>query len=131
MTYFNTYDHDDALQACWDARNLGVELPDNIANTLNIAAGAHACNESSSLSRADFESALRAAREIVDAAKAAAPAVEIRAGQKVVHKTFGNGTVLATEDRAGMACAQVKFIVGGTKWLSLSQANLTVDQQAQ
>jgi len=55
----------------------------------------------------------------------AAPAHGLRAGMKVFHAKFGEGTVLALEGVADDARAQINFPRHGIKWLALSVAKLT------
>lgn len=55
----------------------------------------------------------------------AAPAHGIRAGMKVFHNKFGEGTVQALEGAGEDARAQVNFPRHGVKWLALSVAKLT------
>jgi len=55
----------------------------------------------------------------------AAPSHGLRAGMKVFHAKFGEGTVLALEGVADDARAQINFPRHGIKWLALSVAKLT------
>ncbi|MFC5499008.1 UvrD-helicase domain-containing protein [Caenimonas terrae] len=55
----------------------------------------------------------------------AAPAHGLRAGMKVFHTKFGEGTVLSIEGLGDDARAQVNFPRHGIKWLALSVAKLT------
>ena len=49
---------------------------------------------------------------------------EIRLGQQVRHKKFGDGVVLNYEGAGAHARVQVNFESAGTKWLVMSYANL-------
>lgn len=49
---------------------------------------------------------------------------ELRLGQRVVHKTFGEGVVLKYEGQGPHARVQVNFQGAGSKWLVLAYANL-------
>ncbi|MDU0809712.1 MAG: 3'-5' exonuclease [Burkholderia sp.] len=49
---------------------------------------------------------------------------DLRIGQKVFHKKFGEGIVTALKDKSIDRKVQVKFNVYGEKWLSLALANL-------
>jgi DNA helicase-2/ATP-dependent DNA helicase PcrA len=49
----------------------------------------------------------------------------LRAGQKVFHAKFGEGTVLTLEGKGDDARAQINFPRHGVKWLALSVAKLT------
>jgi len=49
---------------------------------------------------------------------------EIRLGQQVRHKKFGDGVVLNYEGSGAHARVQVNFESAGTKWLVMSYANL-------
>jgi len=53
------------------------------------------------------------------------PAHGIKAGQKVFHTKFGEGTVTAIEGQGDDARAQVTFSRHGVKWLALAVAKLT------
>lgn len=55
----------------------------------------------------------------------AAPAHGIKAGMKVFHNKFGEGTVLTLEGSGDDARAQINFPRHGAKWLALSVAKLT------
>jgi len=55
----------------------------------------------------------------------AAPAHGLRAGMKVFHAKFGEGSVLALEGVGDDARAQINFPRHGVKWLALSVAKLT------
>ena len=55
----------------------------------------------------------------------AVPAHGLRAGMKVFHTKFGEGTVLSLEGTGDDARAQVNFPRHGIKWLALSVAKLT------
>jgi DNA helicase-2/ATP-dependent DNA helicase PcrA len=55
----------------------------------------------------------------------AQPAHGLRAGMKVFHTKFGEGTVLSIEGLGDDARAQVNFPRHGIKWLALSVAKLT------
>src|SRR5690606_1214288 len=48
----------------------------------------------------------------------------LRLGQRVMHKTFGEGVVLNVEGNGAQARVQVNFIGPGSKWLVLQYANL-------
>lgn len=50
--------------------------------------------------------------------------IGIRLGQRVRHKTFGDGVILNCEGQGAHARVQVNFEAAGTKWLVLSYANL-------
>jgi DNA helicase-2/ATP-dependent DNA helicase PcrA len=45
-------------------------------------------------------------------------------GQRVVHRTFGEGVVLHMEGRGAHTRVQVNFAGGGVKWLVAAYANL-------
>ncbi|MBO68177.1 MAG: DNA helicase II [Acidiferrobacteraceae bacterium] len=49
---------------------------------------------------------------------------EIQLGSRVVHKSFGAGTVITIEGQGASARVQVNFEDAGNKWLVLSYANL-------
>ncbi len=51
-------------------------------------------------------------------------ALGIELGQRVVHRTFGEGVVLQLEGRGAHARVQVNFVNGGTKWLVVAYAGL-------
>ena len=53
----------------------------------------------------------------------AAPA-ELRLGQHVRHRKFGDGVVMNCEGQGSNARVQVNFAHCGTKWLVLAYANL-------
>jgi len=53
------------------------------------------------------------------------PAHGLKAGQKVFHNKFGEGTVLTLEGAGDDARAQINFPRHGVKWLALSVAKLT------
>ncbi len=55
----------------------------------------------------------------------AAPAHGLKAGMKVFHNKFGEGSVVSLEGTGDDARAQVNFPRHGTKWLALSVAKLT------
>ena len=55
----------------------------------------------------------------------AAPAHGLRAGAKVFHAKFGEGTVQTLEGAGDDARAQINFPRHGVKWLALSVAKLT------
>jgi DNA helicase-2/ATP-dependent DNA helicase PcrA len=55
----------------------------------------------------------------------AAPAHGLRAGMKVFHAKFGEGTVQTLEGTGDDARAQINFPRHGVKWLALSVAKLT------
>jgi DNA helicase II / ATP-dependent DNA helicase PcrA len=55
----------------------------------------------------------------------AAPAHGIKAGMKVFHNKFGEGTVTTIEGSGEDARAQINFPRHGMKWLALSVAKLT------
>jgi DNA helicase II / ATP-dependent DNA helicase PcrA len=57
-------------------------------------------------------------------AQAVADDVGLAIGQRVQHKTFGEGTVLDVEGQGSHARVQVKFRQHGSKWLVLKFANL-------
>ena len=46
------------------------------------------------------------------------------AGQRVLHKKFGEGVVLNYEGSGEAARVQVNFNQAGTKWLVMAYANL-------
>ncbi|KJS09341.1 MAG: DNA-dependent helicase II [Gammaproteobacteria bacterium BRH_c0] len=48
----------------------------------------------------------------------------LRLGQRVMHKTFGEGVVLNVEGNGAQARVQVNFVGPGSKWLVLQYANL-------
>ena len=54
-----------------------------------------------------------------------APAHGLRAGMKVFHNKFGEGTVVTLEGTGDDARAQINFPRHGVKWLALSVAKLT------
>jgi len=54
-----------------------------------------------------------------------APAHGLKAGMKVFHTKFGEGTVTAIEGQGDDARAQVTFSRHGVKWLALAVAKLT------
>jgi DNA helicase-2/ATP-dependent DNA helicase PcrA len=56
----------------------------------------------------------------------AEPAHGLKAGQKVFHAKFGEGTVLTLEGSGTDARAQINFPRHGAKWLALSVAKLTL-----
>jgi DNA helicase-2/ATP-dependent DNA helicase PcrA len=58
-------------------------------------------------------------------AQKAAPAHGLKAGMKVFHTKFGEGTVKAIEGQGDDARAQVDFPRHGSKWLALAVAKLT------
>jgi DNA helicase II / ATP-dependent DNA helicase PcrA len=58
-------------------------------------------------------------------AQKAEPSHGIKAGMKVFHTKFGEGSVLTLEGTGGDARAQVNFPRHGIKWLALSVAKLT------
>ncbi|MCY4427338.1 MAG: DNA helicase II [Halieaceae bacterium] len=64
-----------------------------------------------------------AARAPVEAARAA-PEAEVRLGQRVSHRTFGEGVVLNFEGRGDSARVEVNFTAAGSKWLVLQYADL-------
>jgi hypothetical protein len=49
----------------------------------------------------------------------------LRAGMKVFHNKFGEGTVVSIEGQGDDARAQINFPRHGIKWLALSVAKLT------
>ncbi len=51
---------------------------------------------------------------------------DIKVGQRVTHRKFGEGVVLDHEGNGNSARVQVKFEGSGSKWLVLSYANLVV-----
>ena len=51
--------------------------------------------------------------------------IGINLGQRVAHKTFGEGTVLQVEGQGQNARIQVNFDMAGSKWLVLQYAGLT------
>jgi DNA helicase-2/ATP-dependent DNA helicase PcrA len=53
------------------------------------------------------------------------PAHGLKAGMKVFHTKFGEGTVVSLEGQKEDARAQVNFPRHGIKWLALSVAKLT------
>ncbi|MDO8249919.1 MAG: 3'-5' exonuclease, partial [Rhodoferax sp.] len=58
-------------------------------------------------------------------AQKAAPSHGLRAGMKVFHAKFGEGTVISLEGLGDDARAQINFPRHGVKWLALSVAKLT------
>jgi DNA helicase-2/ATP-dependent DNA helicase PcrA len=58
-------------------------------------------------------------------AQKAAPSHGLRAGMKVFHAKFGEGTVQTLEGVGDDARAQINFPRHGVKWLALSVAKLT------
>ena len=54
----------------------------------------------------------------------AATELPFKLGQRVIHQSFGEGTVLNLEGRGEHARAQVNFKASGAKWLALAYANL-------
>jgi DNA helicase-2/ATP-dependent DNA helicase PcrA len=58
-------------------------------------------------------------------ARSAAPAHGLKAGMKVFHNKFGEGTVQTLEGVGDDARAQINFPRHGVKWLALSVAKLT------
>ena len=55
----------------------------------------------------------------------AEPSHGLRAGMKVFHTKFGEGSVVSIEGQGADARAQVNFPRHGVKWLALSVAKLT------
>jgi DNA helicase II / ATP-dependent DNA helicase PcrA len=53
------------------------------------------------------------------------PSHGLRAGMKVFHTKFGEGSVMSMEGQGDDARAQVNFPRHGVKWLALSVARLT------
>jgi DNA helicase-2/ATP-dependent DNA helicase PcrA len=53
------------------------------------------------------------------------PAHGLRAGMKVFHNKFGEGSVVTLEGTGDDARAQINFPRHGVKWLALSVAKLT------
>ena len=50
--------------------------------------------------------------------------IGIALGQRVAHKTFGEGVVLNYEGSGEAARVQINFSKAGTKWLVMAYANL-------
>ncbi len=73
MTKFNTFDHNDALRACWDATDFGAAVSEDDIYILNRAAGAFACNEPDTMTRREFSAALARVRAAIESAKTSDP----------------------------------------------------------
>ena len=67
-----------------------------------------------------FGAAVRSSRGATEVA-----GTDLKLGQRVVHKKFGEGVILNYEGEGSSARVQVNFSDVGSKWLVMAYANLS------